>query len=100
MVSGFPVPSHKTWSYPDDLMRRLDSAVGGYEIDVPLTKPKKMKGGEKAYLPQVQRLHDKTLPAGELLMGWYKPELFLMKFPSIKLVHHNFSKYIGDQYSP
>src|SRR6266849_9139109 len=97
MVSGFPVPTHKIWSYPDDLMRRLDSAVGGYEIDVPLTKPTNMKGGEKAYLPQVQRLHDKTLRAAELLMEWYNPDVFLMTFQAIDLVHHDFWKYMDDQ---
>jgi len=100
MVSGFPVPTHKIWSYPDDLMRRLDSALGGYEIDVPLTKPTNMKGGEKAYLPQVQRLHDKTLRAAELLMEWYNPDLFLMTFQAIDLVHHDFWKYMDDQDSP
>jgi predicted AlkP superfamily phosphohydrolase/phosphomutase len=100
MVSGFPVPSHKTWSYPDDLMKRLDSTIGGYEIDVPLTKPTNMKGGEKAYLPQVQRLHNKTLQAAKLLMEWYDPDLFIMTFQAIDLVHHDFWKYMDTPDSP
>jgi predicted AlkP superfamily phosphohydrolase/phosphomutase len=100
MISGFPVPSHKTWSYPDDLMKRLDSAIGGYEIDVPLTKPTNMKGGEKAYLPQVQRLHNKTLQAAKLLMEWYDPDLFVMTFQAIDLVHHDFWKYMATPDSP
>ena len=48
IVSGFPVPTRKVWSYPAELMGRIDSAVGGYEVDVPLTKPTEMRGGEKA----------------------------------------------------
>ncbi|TMI09351.1 hypothetical protein E6H34_00985 [Candidatus Bathyarchaeota archaeon] len=97
MVSGFPVPPHKVWSYPDDLMKRLNSSVGGYEVDVPLTKPASMKGGEKTYLLQVQRLHDKTLQAAKLLIEWYSPEIFVMTFQAIDQVHHDFWKYMDRQ---
>src|SRR2546425_12239382 len=45
MVSGFPVPTRKVWSSPPQLMDRVNSAVEGYEIDVPLTKPTEMKVG-------------------------------------------------------
>ena len=100
MISGFPVPPHKVWSYPDDLKKRLDSSVGGYEIDVPLTKPTSMKGGEKTYLLQVQRLHDKTLRAAKLLIEWYDPEVFVMTFQAIDQVHHDFWKYMDDKDSP
>ena len=100
MVSGFPVPTRKVWSYPVDLMGRIDSAVGGYEIDVPLTKPTEMKGGEKAYLPVVRRLHDKSLQTAKLLIEWYNPDLFVMTLQGIDLVHHDFWKYMDNPDSP
>ncbi|HEV2119468.1 MAG TPA: alkaline phosphatase family protein [Candidatus Bathyarchaeia archaeon] len=100
MVSGFPVPPHGVWSYPDDLMKRLDSSVSGYEIDVPLTKPTSMKGGEKTYLLQVQKLHDKTLQAAKQLIEWYEPDVFTMTFQAIDQVHHDFWKYMDNQDSP
>src|SRR2546426_4508404 len=46
MISGFPVPTRKVWAFPETLMKRLDKAVNGYDIDVPLTKPTEMKGGK------------------------------------------------------
>src|SRR3989442_15203012 len=61
MVSGFPIQPGKAWTYPADLMKKLDSAVGGYEADVPLAKPSEMKGGERAYLSEVERLHSKSV---------------------------------------
>jgi predicted AlkP superfamily phosphohydrolase/phosphomutase len=100
MVSGFPVPTRKVWSSPASLMDKIDSAVGGYEIDVPLTKPTEMKGGEKAYLPVVQRLHDKSLQTAKLLVEWYNPDLFVMTLQGIDLVHHDFWKYMDNPDSP
>jgi predicted AlkP superfamily phosphohydrolase/phosphomutase len=100
MISGFPVPPRKVWSYPDHLMKRLNSSVGGYEIDVPLTKPSSMKGGEDAYLLQVQRLHDKTLQAAKLLVEWYDPDIFVMTFQAIDQVQHDFWKHMDNPDSP
>src|SRR5437016_10657639 len=100
MVSGFPVPTRKVWSSPPELMDRINSAVGGYEIDVPLTKPTEMKGGEKAYLPVVRRLHDKSLQTAKLLIEWYNPDLFVMTLQGIDLVHHDFWKYMDNPDSP
>ena len=100
MVSGFPVPTRKVWSYPADLMQRIDSAVGGYEVDVPLTKPTEMRGGEKAYLPVVKRLHDKSLQTAKLLIEWYHPDVFMMTLQGIDLVHHDFWKYMDSPDSP
>src|SRR6266567_2926023 len=71
MVSGFPVQPGKAWSYPANLMKKLDSALGGYEADVPLAKPSEMKGGEKAYLSEVERLHWKSVESARLLLEWY-----------------------------
>ena len=100
IVSGFPVPTRKVWSYPAELMRRIDSAVGGYEVDVPLTKPTEMRGGEKAYLPVVKRLHDKSLQTAKLLIEWYSPDIFMMTLQGIDLVHHDFWKYMDNPDSP
>src|SRR5256884_6979959 len=86
MVSGFPTPPGKPWAYPKEVMRRLDNAVDGYEVDVPLTKPSEMKGGEEAYLIQVERLHTKSVDSAKLLLEWYKPELFVMTLQGIDLV--------------
>ena len=76
-------------------MRRLDKAVDGYEVDVPLTKPSEMKGGEEAYLIQVERLHTKSVDSAKLLLEWYKPELFVMTLQGIDLVQHDFSRYMN-----
>src|SRR5438094_9878873 len=95
MVSGFPTPPGKTWAYPKEVMRRLEKAVDGYEVDVPLTKPSEMKGGEEAYLIQVERLHSKSVDSAKLLLEWYKPELFVMTLQGIDLVQHDFSRYMN-----
>ena len=100
MVSGFPVPHGKTWTYPEALMKRIDSAVGGYEIDVPLSKPSDMKGGEEAHLDQVQRLHDKCLQTAKLLIEWYDPGIFAMTFQGLDLVQHDLWQYMDRPDSP
>jgi predicted AlkP superfamily phosphohydrolase/phosphomutase len=102
MVSGFPTPPGKVWAYPKDVMKRLDQAVKGYEIDVPLTKPSEMRGGEEAYLAQVERLHAKSVESAKLLLEWFKPDLFFMTFQGIDMVQHDFSRYMdqpGSDYS-
>src|SRR5437660_4595354 len=95
MVSGFPTPPGKPWAYPKEVMRRLDKAVDGYEVDVPLTKPSEMKGGEEAYLIQVERLHTKSVDSAKLLLEWYKPELLVMTLQGIDRVQHDFSRYMN-----
>ncbi len=100
MISGFPVPTRKVWAYPETLMKRLDKAVNGYDIDVPLTKPTEMKGGEKSYLPMVERLQRKTLDAAKYLIEWYRPDVFMMTFQGIDLVHHDFWRYMDEPGSP
>jgi predicted AlkP superfamily phosphohydrolase/phosphomutase len=94
MVCGFPVPPGKTWAYPNSLMGKLDSAVNGYEIDVPVTKPSEMKGGERAYLSQVDRLHGKSLSSAKLLIDWFQPDLFMMTFQGLDMVQHDFWRYM------
>ena len=94
MVSGFPTPPGKVWAYPRDLMKRLDQAVDGYEIDVPLTKPSEMRGGEEAYLAPVERLHTKSVESAKLLLEWFKPDLFFMTLQGIDMVQHDFSRYM------
>lgn len=94
MVSGFPTPPGKAWAYPKDVMKRLDRAVDGYEIDVPLTKPSEMRGGEEAYLAQVERLHTKSVESAKLLLDWFKPDLFFMTLQGIDMVQHDFSRYM------
>jgi predicted AlkP superfamily phosphohydrolase/phosphomutase len=95
MVSGFPTPPGKVWAYPENIMKRLDSAVDGYDIDVPLTKPSEMRGGEEAYLDQVQSLHKKSIEAAKLLVNWFDPEVFVMTLQGLDLVQHDFSRYLG-----
>lgn len=102
MVSGFPTPPGKAWAFPGELMKRLDRGVGGYEIDVPLTKPSEMKGGEEAYLSQVERLHRKCVESAKLLLEWYRPDVFVMTLQGIDMVQHDFSRYMdkpGSSYS-
>ncbi len=102
MVSGFPTPPGKVWSYPEEIMRRLDVAVGGYEIDVPLTKPSEMRGGEEAYLAQVERLHGKSLGAAKHLIQSFHPDVFAMTLQGIDMVQHDFWRYMdkpGSHYS-
>jgi predicted AlkP superfamily phosphohydrolase/phosphomutase len=102
MVCGFPVPPGKEWAYPHTLMKRLDKAVDGYEVDVPLTKPSEMRGGEKAYLSQVERLHSKSLQSALLLMDWYEPDLFILTLQGVDMVQHDFWRYMdreGSAYS-
>lgn len=94
MVSGFPTPPGKVWAYPKEVMKRLDQAVDGYEIDVPLTKPSEMRGGEEAYLAQVERLHTKSVESAKLLLDWFKPDLFFMTLQGIDMVQHDFSRYM------
>lgn len=102
MVSGFPTPPGKTWAYPKDVMKKLDQAVDGYEIDVPLTKPSEMRGGEEAYLAQVERLHTKCVESAKFLLDQFRPELFFMTLQGIDMVQHDFSRYmdkLGSEYS-
>lgn len=97
MVCGFPVPPGKDWAYPRYLMKRLDKAVDGYEVDVPLTKPSEMRGGEKAYLSQVERLHSKSLESALLLMDWYQPDLFVLTLQGVDMVQHDFWRYMDQE---
>src|SRR6266436_1837449 len=94
MVCGFPVPTRASWAYPKSLMKKLDNALGGYEVDVPVTKPTDLKGGEEAYLKQVDRLHTKCLEGAKALLGWFNPDVFMMTFQGIDLVHHDFWRYM------
>jgi len=100
MVSGFPTPPGKVWSYPRELMSKIDRAVGGYEIDVPLTKPSEMRGGEEAYLAQVERLHRKSVLAAKLLLEWFNPHVFVMTLQGIDMVQHDFWRYMENDGSP
>jgi predicted AlkP superfamily phosphohydrolase/phosphomutase len=100
MVSGFPVPAGKTWSYPADLMKKLDSELGGYEADVPLAKPSEMRGGEKAYLSEVERLHSKSVESARLLLDWFPLDLFVMTLQGLDMVQHDFWHYMNDPQSP
>ena len=102
MVSGFPTPPGKVWAYPETIMKRLDAALDGYDIDVPLTKPSEMRGGEEAYLAQVQGLHKKSVEASKLLVSWFNPDVFVMTLQGLDLVQHDFSRYMDkadSQYS-
>jgi predicted AlkP superfamily phosphohydrolase/phosphomutase len=94
MVSGFPTPPGKVWAYPASVMKRLDDAVEGYEVDVPITKPAEMRGGETAYLAQVRRLHDKSVESAKVLISWYRPDVFFMTLQGLDLVQHDFTRYM------
>jgi len=102
MISGFPTPPGKVWAYPASIMKRLDNAVDGYEIDVPLTKPTEMRGGETAYLAQVERLHNKSVDSAKHLISWYQPDVFFMTLQGLDLVQHDFTRYMdrpGSKYA-
>jgi len=99
MVSGFPVQPGKAWSYPANLMKKLDSELGGYEADVPLAKPSEMKGGEKAYLSEVERLHWKSVESAKLLLDWFPLDLFVMTLQGLDMVQHDFWQYMKDPQS-
>ncbi len=77
-------------------MKKLDSAVGGYEVDVPLAKPSEMKGGEKAYLSEVERLHWKSVQSAKLLLDEFRPDLFVMTLQGLDMVQHDFWQYMTD----
>lgn len=94
MIAGFPTPPGKVWAYPKSIMKRLDEAVDGYDIDVPLTKPSEMKGGESGYLAQVERLHAKSVEAAKHLISWYRPDVFFMTLQGLDLVQHDFTRYM------
>ncbi len=96
MVSGFPVTSRGPWSYPASLTKRLDTAVGGYEVDVPLTKPSEMRGGEAAFLKEVDRLHRKSVQSAKLLIDWFHPDVFVMTLQGLDMVQHHFVNYMED----
>jgi predicted AlkP superfamily phosphohydrolase/phosphomutase len=81
-------------------MRDIDREVGGYEIDVPVTNPAQMRGGERAYLAQVERLHMKCLEAAKMLIRNYQPDVFMMTLQGVDLVHHDFWRYMDNQDSP
>jgi predicted AlkP superfamily phosphohydrolase/phosphomutase len=100
MVSGFPVPPGRTWAYPADVMKRLDRAVGGYEVDVPLTKPSDMRGGGEAYLRQVERLHRKSVESAQYLVKSYHPDFFMTTLQGVDMVEHDFWRYMGKPESP
>ncbi len=100
MVAGFPAPPGKTWAYPAELVAKLNSELDGYEIDVPLSKPSEMRGGEQAYLAQVARLHTKCLEASKLLLKWFELDIFFMTFQAIDLVQHDFVRYMDEPGSP
>lgn len=100
MVSGFPVPPGRPWAYPASLMKRLNRALGGYEIDVPLTKPSEMRGGGEAYLAQVDRLHLKSVSAAKQLIEWFQPDFFMMTLQGVDMVEHDFWRYMTRPESP
>jgi predicted AlkP superfamily phosphohydrolase/phosphomutase len=90
MVSGFPTPFISECTYPVGLRKQLDDLVGGYEVDVIATVPSQMKGGEGAYLREVERVHEKTLKAAVHLMRNQQWDLFLVVFRALDLVQHHF----------
>ena len=96
MVSGFPIQPGKPWAYPANLMKKLNSALGGYEADVPLAKPSEMKGGEKAYLLEIERLHSKSVESARLLLEWFRPDLFVMTLQGLDMVQHDFWHFMED----
>lgn len=95
MVSGFPAPPGKPWAYPRTVMKRLNRAVEGYEIDVPLTKPSEMRGGGEAYLAQVERLHTKSVKSAKHLIEWFQPDFFMMTLQGVDMVEHDFWRYMN-----
>ncbi len=100
MISGFPAPPGKPWAYPRTVMKKLDRALDGYEIDVPLTKPSEMRGGGEAYLAQVGRLHAKSVRSAKLLIEWFHPDFFMMTLQGVDMVEHDFWRYMNKPESP
>jgi predicted AlkP superfamily phosphohydrolase/phosphomutase len=95
MVSGFPAPPRSVWAYPKDIMKRLDSAVGGYRIDSPLTSPSELKGGEDEYLRQVEKMQASRIEAAKFLTKWFQPDIFFLTLQGVDMVQHDFWRYIG-----
>ena len=90
LVSGFPTPFSSEYTYPTSLRKELDDLVGGYEVDVIVTAPGQMKGGEDTYLREVERVHDKTLKAAVHLIRNQDWDLFVVVFRALDLVQHHF----------
>ena len=94
MISGFPVPPRSVWAFPPSIMKKLDSAVGGYLIDTPLTSPSELKGGRDEFLRQVERLSVCGVEAAKFLNDWFLPDIFFLTLQGIDMVQHDFWKYM------
>lgn len=100
MVSGHPAPfSRKDFTRPRELREELDRVTQGYEIDVPVTSPLSMRGGEDEFLRQVQRIHDKKILAVNYLLRKHNLDFFMVVFTALDVVQHHFWQYM-DQNHP
>jgi len=100
MVSGFLTPrSKKDFTFPTGLRDELDKVVNGYEIE-PLTfNPESMRGGNKAYLKEIERVYLKRLVATKYLMKRFDWDFFMVVFRATDYVQHFFWHYM-DPKSP
>src|SRR5207245_7978592 len=59
-----------------------------------------LQAAEQRHLAPVDSPHTKCLDAAKPLLRWLHPDVFMMTFQGIDLVHHDFWRYMDDQTSP
>src|SRR5260370_39817092 len=55
-----------------------------------------MRGGEAAFLKEVDRLHRKSVQSAKLLIDWFHPDVFVMTLQGLDMVQHHFVNYMED----
>jgi predicted AlkP superfamily phosphohydrolase/phosphomutase len=95
MVSGM-ISTTKlgVYTYPETLAKELDRVVDGYEISPDVVCPSQMKGAEKGFIREIDRITKKRLRAAKHLMNNYEWDFFMVVFVSLDLVQHFFWSYM------
>jgi predicted AlkP superfamily phosphohydrolase/phosphomutase len=99
MVAGVLTPlSRRNYTYPTSLLVELDELVGGYETDIMVTSPRLMRGGESAFLSEVERMHNKRVEATKYLVDSFSWHFFMVVYRAIDIVQHHFWHYMDDRH--
>jgi predicted AlkP superfamily phosphohydrolase/phosphomutase len=98
LISGFLTPNDVNYTYPEQLSQEIQEAVGNYQIHANITSPIHMRGGEKEFLQEVQRVFDKRQKLTLHLLKQKQWNFFFVVFMVLDWVQHYFWGYMDSEF--
>jgi len=97
LVSGWPIPQGRTFTYPNDLQSKLYELTGVYETDR-IWKTTWRFASEDKFLKGLYVFTEKEVKTTKYLMNKYDWNFFVTVFEGIDAIQHFFWKYMDRQH--